>query len=88
MYGYLGDGKGGGNLWIDRMLIDEKYQGNGFGSRFVVLLMQRVLSEYGDQPIFLSVYPENTAAIHLYEKLGFVLLDEYDSQGEQIMQMG
>ncbi|WP_082194112.1 hypothetical protein [Bhargavaea cecembensis] len=24
MYGWLGDGKGGGNLWIDRLLIDER----------------------------------------------------------------
>ena len=85
MYGYLGDGKGGGNLWIDRMLIDAKYQGNGFGSRFMELLMQRVLDEYGEQPIYLSVYPENIAAIRLYEKLGFVFVDEYDSKGEQIM---
>ena len=88
MYGYLGDGKGGGNLWIDRMLIDANYQGSGFGSRFMELLMQRVLIEYGEQPIYLSVYPENTAAIRMYEKLGFVFLDEFDAKGEQIMQMG
>ena len=88
MYGYLGDGKGGGNLWIDRMLIDVKYQGNGFGSRFMELLMQRVLIEYGEQPIYLSVYPENTAAIRMYEKLGFVFLDEYDAKGEQVMEKG
>ena len=88
MYGYLGDGKGGGNLWIDRMLIDVNSQGSGFGSRFMELLMQRVLNEYGEQPIYLSVYPENIAAIRMYEKLGFVFIGEYDSQGEQIMQKG
>lgn len=86
MYGYLGDGKGGGNVWIDRLLIDENFQGKGFGRHFMELLMQRVLDEYGEQPIYLSVYPMNTDAIRLYEKLGFVFIGEYDSKGEQIMQ--
>ncbi|MCG7344925.1 GNAT family N-acetyltransferase [Sporosarcina sp. ACRSL] len=88
MYGHLGDGKGGGNLWIDRMLIDADFQGKGYGSYFMELLIQRVLDEYGEQPIYLSVYPENTAAIRMYEKLGFVFIGEYDSKGEQIMQKG
>lgn len=88
MYGYLGDGKGGGNVWIDRLLIDKNFQGKGFGRHFMELLMQRVSDEYGEQPIYLSVYPVNTDAIRLYEKLGFVFIGEYDSKGEQIMQKG
>ncbi|MGN7387931.1 GNAT family N-acetyltransferase [Sporosarcina sp. SAFN-015] len=86
MYGYLGDGKGGGNLWIDRMMIDENFQGKGYGRHFMELLMKRVVDEYGEQPIYLSVYPENTDAIRLYERLGFVFIGEYDSKGEQIME--
>ncbi|MFD1206312.1 GNAT family N-acetyltransferase [Sporosarcina contaminans] len=85
MYVFLGDGKGGGNLWIDRLLIDENFQGRGYGRHFMELLIQRVLDEYGEQPIYLSVYPENTDAIRLYEKLGFVFIGEYDTKGEQIM---
>ncbi|WP_257125362.1 GNAT family N-acetyltransferase [Bhargavaea cecembensis] len=50
--------------------------------------MEKVLDEYGEQPIYLSVFPDNEAAIHLYEKLGFVLLDEYDTKGEQVMKKG
>lgn len=88
MYGWLGDGKGGGNLWIDRLLIDEKAQRRGYGRRFMEMLMEKVLDEYGEQPIYLSVFPDNEAAIHLYEKLGFVLLDEYDTKGEQVMKKG
>ncbi|MGG0668708.1 GNAT family N-acetyltransferase [Sporosarcina koreensis] len=88
MYGYLGDGKGGGNVWIDRLMIDEKFQGKGFGRHFMELLMQKVLDEYGEQPMYLSVYPVNTDAIRLYEKLGFVFIGEYDTKGEQIMQKG
>jgi diamine N-acetyltransferase len=88
MYGYLGDGKGGGNVWIDRLMIDENFQGKGFGRHFMELLIEKVLAEYGEQPIYLSVYPANTDAIRLYEKLGFVFIGEYDTKGEQIMQKG
>ncbi|SIT89119.1 GNAT family N-acetyltransferase [Edaphobacillus lindanitolerans] len=88
MYGWLGDGKGGGNLWIDRLLIDQRFQRQGYGLHFMEMLMERVLEEYGEQPIYLSVYPDNEAAIRLYRKLGFVLLDEYDTKGEQVMRKG
>ncbi|REB05193.1 GNAT family N-acetyltransferase [Sporosarcina sp. BI001-red] len=85
MYGSLRDSQGGTNLWIDRMLIDERYQRRGYGRRFMELLIERVLKEYGEQPIYLSVYAENQGALRLYEMLGFVLIGEYDADGEEIM---
>jgi len=84
MYGALLDSQGGRNLWMDRLLIDERYQRRGYGRRFTELLIGRMLSEYGDQPIYLSVYAENIGAIRLYESLGFVFIHEYDSDGELI----
>ncbi|MCM3758524.1 GNAT family N-acetyltransferase [Sporosarcina aquimarina] len=88
MYGSLKDSQGGNNLWIDRMLIDEQFQSRGYGRKFMELLIERVLQEYGEQPIYLSVYKENLGAVHLYETLGFVFIGEYDTAGEEIMRKG
>lgn len=86
MYGALMDSGGGQNLWMDRLLIDTQHQRKGYGRRFTELLIKRMLSEYGEQPIYLSVYEENKAAIRMYEKLGFAFIHEYDSDGELIFQ--
>lgn len=88
MYGSLKDSQGGNNLWIDRMLIDEQFQSKGFGRMFMKLLIERVLKEYGEQPIYLSVYNDNLGAVHLYETLGFVFIGEFDTAGEEIMRKG
>ncbi|MDW0116956.1 GNAT family N-acetyltransferase [Sporosarcina thermotolerans] len=84
MYGALLDSGGGRNLWMDRLLIDVRFQRQGYGRRFTELLIERMLSEYGEQPIYLSVYADNIGAIRLYENLGFVFIHEYDSDGEMI----
>ncbi|GEN82984.1 spermine/spermidine acetyltransferase [Sporosarcina luteola] len=84
MYGALLDSEGGHNLWMDRLLIDARFQRQGYGQRFTELLIERMLREYGEQPIYLSVYAENSGAIRLYEDLGFEFIHEYDSDGELI----
>ncbi|REB05183.1 GNAT family N-acetyltransferase [Sporosarcina sp. BI001-red] len=88
MYGSLKDSQEGNNLWIDRILIDEQFQSRGFGRMFMKLLIERVLKEYGEQPIYLSVFTKNRGAVHLYETLGFVFIGEYDTAGEEIMRKG
>ena len=88
MYGALLDSAGGRNVWMDRLLIDERFQRKGYGRRFTELLIERMVSEYGKQPIYLSVFEENTGAIRLYEELGFTFIHEYDSDGELIFQKG
>ena len=85
MYGFFREEGASGRLWIDRLLIDERYQGRGLGKKFMTKLIERVSEEYGHQPIFLSVYPENTNAVRLYKQLGFVFTEERDSNGEHIM---
>ena len=88
MYGFFPNETKRGRLWIDRILIDSSYQGKGLGTLFMEALIEKVEEEYGKQPIFLSVYPDNKGAIHLYDKLGFVFTDEFDINGESIMVRG
>ncbi|WP_251639688.1 GNAT family N-acetyltransferase [Sporosarcina sp. NCCP-2716] len=85
MYGLFEEEGLAGRLWIDRLLIDVRYQGQGYGKRFMVLLIAHVLEQYGQQPIYLSVYPDNMNAIRLYEQLGFSFTGELDEHGEHIM---
>lgn len=85
MYGFFPGEKKQGRLWIDRILIDEEEQGKGFGESSMITLIDKVTKEYGEQPIFLSVYQDNKGAIYLYEKLGFKFINELDINGEEIM---
>lgn len=88
MYGSLLDSAGGRNVWLDRLLIDVRHQRRGYGRRFTELLIARLEAEYGEQPIYLSVYKDNASARKLYESLGFQFINEYDADGELIYRKG
>jgi len=85
MYAYFQSKETGGRLWIDRFLIDVRFQGKGLGAAFMQAMIEKVQQEYGVQPIFLSVYENNEAAIRLYQKLDFYFIDEWDTKGERLM---
>ncbi|MGF7014337.1 GNAT family N-acetyltransferase [Ornithinibacillus bavariensis] len=81
MYGSFGPNK---DTWIDRIMIDEKYQGKGLGRIAMIKLIDIVSMEYGVNVIYLSIIEENRAAQHLYESLGFEYINEKDPNGELI----
>ena len=85
MYGYFSD-PAPGQLWLDRLLIDKKYQGKGYGKQAVRLLLDRLHTEYQSDTVYLSVYENNPHAIKLYQQIGFQFNGEYDSKGERIME--
>ena len=74
-----------GQLWLDRLLIDKKYQGRGYGRQAVLGLLERVYREYPCGQAYLSVYRDNVRAIRLYSELGFRFNGEYDTKGESVM---
>lgn len=74
-----------GRLWLDRLLIDWKYQGKGYGGLALGGLLDRLRGEYGEREIYLSVYGDNERAIRLYERAGFCFNGEYDINGERVM---
>lgn len=85
MYGYFPE-PAPGQLWLDRLLIDKKYQGKGYGKQVVVSLLERLRTEYQSNVVYLSVYANNPHAIRLYQQIGFRFNGEYDSKGEHIME--
>lgn len=85
MYGYFSE-PSPGQLWLDRLLIDKKYQGKGYGKQAVLLLLDRLHTEYQSDTVYLSVYENNPHAIKLYQQTGFRFNGKRDSKGEHIME--
>lgn len=84
MYGYL-PFLGEGQLWFDRLLIDKAFQGRGYAKAAIAALLGRLRQEYPCRRVYLSVYGDNAAAIHLYRQAGFSFNGDYDTKGERVM---
>ena len=84
MYGYL-PFLGEGQLWFDRLLIDKAFQGRGYAKAAIAALLERLRQEYPCRRVYLSVYGDNAAAIHLYRLAGFSFNGDYDTKGERVM---
>ena len=85
MYGFFREYLPFGRVWLDRLLIDRRFQGRGYGRAAVELLLERLHREYRCKRIYLSVYGDNGAAIALYRKLGFRFNGQRDVHGEKVM---
>lgn len=66
MYGSFGPNK---HTWIDRIMIDEKYQGRGFGRIAMKKLIDIVSKKYEVNVIYLSIIEENKVAYNLYKSI-------------------
>ncbi|POZ54735.1 Spermine/spermidine acetyltransferase [Lysinibacillus sphaericus] len=85
MYGLFPHEDGSQRVWLDRFLIDERYQHKGLGKYFLQQLIDFLQATYNCEKIFLSVYDNNKVAIHLYQLFGFVFNGELDEKGEKVM---
>ena len=72
-------------LWFDRLLIDKAFQGRGYAKAAIAALLERLRQEYPCRRVYLSVYGDNAAAIHLYRQAGFSFNGDYDTKGERVM---
>lgn len=57
--------------WIYRLMIDQRYQGLGYGGKAMELILDKLMPQALNRLIKTSVDPENDAAKLLYEQLGF-----------------
>lgn len=58
--------------WIYRLMIDNRYQGLGYGKKAMDILLNELMMIATNKLIRISFEPENSVAKALYEKLGFV----------------
>ena len=78
------DGKNEYCLW--RFMIDEKYQGKGYGKLALNLIIDYVKDQKDTKKLLLSVIQSNGGPEIFYKKLGFELTGEYDDN-EAIMKL-
>jgi diamine N-acetyltransferase len=57
--------------WIYRLMIDEKYQGKGYGKKAMEIIIDKIKEDKTKNKIKTSFEPENEIAKKLYLKLGF-----------------
>ena len=85
MYGFFWEYLPFGRLWLDRLLIDRRFQGRGYGRAALAALLERLEREYHKKRIYLSVVEANRPAAALYESFGFRFTGERDTHGERVM---
>jgi diamine N-acetyltransferase len=71
-------------LW--KLLIDERYQGRGYGTAVVRRIAELVRAE-GAAELLTSYVPENDGPAEFYRRLGFVPTGELDEDGEVIARL-
>ncbi|NPC91365.1 GNAT family N-acetyltransferase [Bacillus sp. WMMC1349] len=57
--------------WITTVMIDEKYQGKGYGKEAVKQLIDLIVKRHHYKKIIICHRPNNDVAAKLYESLGF-----------------
>jgi diamine N-acetyltransferase len=72
-------------LW--KLLIDERYQGRGYGTAVVRQIAELVRAE-GATELLTSYVPEDDGPAGFYQRLGFVPTGELDDNGEVIVRLG
>ncbi len=85
MYGFFAYEGSSGRAWLDRLMIDQNFQGRGIGSASINAMIARLIKEYGCNEIYLSVYESNARAISMYKRHGFEFNGELDAKGELVM---
>lgn len=71
---------------LHRLMIDEKYQGKGYGKEALKKLINLIKNKYGNIKLYTSVEPENLSALLLYESIGFVKTEEI-IEGENVLEI-
>jgi diamine N-acetyltransferase len=70
--------------YIDRLMVDESHQGQGYGRFAMTEVIERLKNVPGCEKICTSFVPENHVAEGLYQSLGFQRTGEMDA-GEVVM---
>ena len=75
-----------GYYWIVRLMIDGRYQGNGYGRSAITKIIDELKKKQEHTKIRISHVPENVIASKLYKELGFVETGEI-IEGEIVLDL-
>ena len=81
MFGFSRDDN---RYYLVRLMIDEEFQGKGFGKAATLAVIEQMKQIQDCREIYLSFVPENKTAERLYESVGFKPTGEL-SEGEIVM---
>ena len=73
--------------YIDRLMVDERYQGHGFGKRAMLEVIQRLRRISGCKRIITSFAHTNAVADALYTSLGFQRTGDITEDGRETIMM-
>lgn len=76
-----------GSCWLGGILVDQPYQGRGYGKQAVQAALGLLHNQHGYQHFALSYQPANLVAKHLYAALGFVETGEVEDD-EVVARLG
>lgn len=63
---------------ISLLFVDPSFHNLGIGSK----LLQFVIDQFGNKDIVLNVFTDNSVAIHIYKKFGFIIEETIDCSNE------
>ncbi len=63
---------------VDMLFVDPSFHNLGIGSK----LLQFVIDQFGNKDIVLNVFTDNSIAIHIYKKFGFIIEETIDCSNE------
>ena len=69
-------------FWICRFMIDEKFQGKGYGKASMSKIIEHIKNNYNYDNVYLSEVPENSTAKGLYKSFGFEFTGEIEDEEE------
>ncbi|MBU3144378.1 N-acetyltransferase [Clostridium sp. CF012] len=78
----LAEEKDDEKFWICRFMIDEKFQGKGYGKASLAKIMDYIATNYDYDEVYLSEVPENARAKGLYKRFGFEFTGEIEDEEE------
>jgi diamine N-acetyltransferase len=69
-----------GCWWIARVMVDERFQGRGYGRAAMEQALDIMERERPGKEVGISFVPENSGALALYTSLGFLETDEVGAE--------
>ncbi len=84
LYGYDVEHK---TYAIQRLMIDRRLQGQGYGRAAMVEIIRRMREVPGCREIYLSFQPDNAVGWHIYESLGFEKTGEVVEYGSLLARL-